>query len=126
MEPRMQRVRREAARVTRRNPGRGGGTPKGQNERQQHPQRGHGPRSAEADPRLYPIERLVPRVDDLTGGERDAVLADRARLRASRSGLVVRKTRDAAIDHQALPKSALARAGKYMLKLWTGLTRGRD
>jgi len=72
---------------------------------------------------LYAIERLVPPAGDFAASERETVLHARARVRSAQSRTVAMKIRDTALAHHALPKSALARAGKYMLKLWKGLTR---
>lgn len=75
---------------------------------------------------LFATEKLVPSAHGFAGEDREALLETRRQLRDARSRTIVMKIHDAALEHRALPKSALGRAGKYMLKIWPGLTRFLD
>ena len=68
---------------------------------------------------LYAIERLAP-----TSKPETAPL--RAQLRRERSRPIVEDIRRWALSQGALPRSGLGRAIRYMLGLWSGLTRFLD
>jgi len=70
---------------------------------------------------LYAIERELP--EDLDESEQ---LAARRALRQQRSRAVIGRIRDWAYGQRGSPGSELAKAVRYMLRIWEGLTRFLD
>ncbi len=75
---------------------------------------------------LYAVERELPEWVGLAGDDRAAALAERQRLRDTRSRPVIESLRDWAYAQKGLRESGLRKAVEYMLGLWPGLTRFLD
>jgi transposase len=76
---------------------------------------------------LYAVERECPVPGPLADeATREAALAQRGRLRDSRSREIVEAIRAWALAQRALPESTFGKAIAYMLGLWPGLTRFLD
>ncbi|HZH77205.1 MAG TPA: transposase [Archangium sp.] len=71
---------------------------------------------------LYAIEANLPDPHVLQGEQQAAALAQRLAVRQEKSAPLVAAIRKWALAQRSLPGSALRKALKYMLELWSGLT----